>query len=1295
MRRRHFYFISILLLGLSFDAIGQQWKLVDQSETHDTYVLSNPNLVVAPSFEVLIPFTIGSPSYQIIEQSVEPVESLLSEEQIAGLALSSTSNLVEVEHPGFYKGQEVANVVVHVARPSDSGTFITRHLKIRVPRYSEAEQFNLQGRAVSINGDHPLSTGTWYKISIPKKGIYQLTASYLQELGVPTESIDPRNIQLWGTPGWMLPERNSDERPEFAEIPIIVEGESDGSFDANDRVLFYGNTPHQTIRTTNGFRHEIHPYSNQTHVFLTIGSENGRRLSAQNLAGSPVTTISTFTDFIWKEEELTKAEDRQRSGRYWLGQRIPATAQNIPVTIFSDTLPGINTSAPVTLSGRIYSRALQTTSFNVDLNGTQVSQFSISRVSGGYLSYNGDAANGRVFSGIVSPTIQNDILELNVTMSNGDDGANGFVDYLRFSVERELQAKNNFLFFMPPENQSPESLVTFELSGFTSQPIVLDVTDPVNPTQYSANVSGNSHTFVAQQNRELQYIAQSSFYSPPAGERLSSQNLQGITTYPDYIVITSDQFEPYADELAQYRSADGLTPLVVTQREILNEFSGGSTDPTAIRDFIKFLWDRASNDGATLPKYILLFGDTTYDTKGIVENAYTNHVVTYQSPNSLSRIGSYASDDYFVFMDETEGGFTTGSRIDIGIGRIPAQTNREARIALDKIYRYEDPSTFGDWQNLVAFAGDDDFPDRTLNRDLHVWNADGTADRMNIIDSGLRLKKIYLFDYEEEITGSGRQIPGATQDFINTINNGALVMNYSGHGNTDVLSDEELFTIANIPSLTNQDRLSIFITATCQFGRYDDINAQSGAELLYFAENGGAIASFTTTRIVYTSSNPDGGQNFALNIALSEQMLIRDEEGSPSRLGDIYLRTKNTTAGASSNSRRFILIGDPALRIALPDQPAKITSINNLDTSNSDTVLTIKALDQVTLEGMITTPDGALNSNYNGIVTITLLDAKRTVTIPQNLEWIESRGCFLYNGTDRECTYEVENSILFRGAVNVTNGEFSTNFVLPKDISFSSDQARIVLYANGESGTAGGSFTNVIFNGINENAQDDGNGPSLNVFLNDESFFNGDLTTDKPKLIVELADSSGINATGTGVGHEITATIDTNPTRTFVLNDFYEGALNDFSKGRIEYPLEELPEGSYSLKVRAWDVHNNPAEESIFFNVAESGDLAVDQVYNYPNPMNNSTAFTFEHNQQGNALDVDIRIYTLSGKPVQHLQEYITNTSSSYASIPWDGRDRDNDRLGNGTYIYVLRVTADTPEGRKSTEKIEKLVIIR
>jgi hypothetical protein len=664
----------------------------------------------------------------------------------------------------------------------------------------------------------------------------------------------------------------------------------------------------------------------------------------------------------------------------------------------------------------------------------------------------------------------------------------------------------------------------------------------------------------------------------------------------------------------------------------------------------------------------------------------------------LNRIQSFATDDFFGFLDDNEGDLSSGRTsnsqyLDIGLGRISAQTRADAAIAIQKIKTYEDPANTGSWQNLLTFAADDDFP-QASDRDIHVVNADETAHRMNFIEPGLRIKKVYEFAYPAEVTGAGRKIPGATEAFINSFNEGSLVINYSGHGNEQTLSDEELFTTSYIPRLSNRDQLPILVTATCQFGRYDDIDAQSGAEQLLFAENGGIVGAFTTTRVVFTSFSISAGNNFGLNVALSQRMVERNADGSPLRLGDIYMRTKNSSINSSTvvaarNSKKFILIGDPATKFRLPEQQAELASINGYTETGEDTMLTIKALDQVTLTGQIKDLQGNPLTDYSGEAVVTVLDAPRNVPLPPDRDWVAQGNCRLAG-----CEYEVENDILFKGKAAVTNGEFTSSFIVPKDISFSDNTGRIVFFANNNGQTAGGSYTKVFFNGVNENAADDGSGPKMDVFLNDERFVNGNLVNSSPTLIIELEDQSGINTTGTGVGHEIIATIDTEPQQSFVLNNFYEGSLNDFTRGRIEYPLDQLPEGSYTLKVRAWDVHNNPSEEEVFFEVASSEELTVRNVFNFPNPMNNATRFSFEHNQPGTPLDVSVRIYTLSGKPVQHIEQSLI-TTSSYASISWDGRDRDYDRLGNGTYIYVLRVTANTPKGRQTAEQVEKLVIIR
>ncbi len=1294
--------ILTFILFLSVASIhAQQLKTLQATAEFTDYEIVVEESGIYPPREFIVPIINGVPQYQILSSSIENSNEILTDAQKIALNLSSAeSPVAELMERGWYRGNEVTSLKIHLAREGTASTLITRNITFRIyhiPEYVPASSIKSKSQ---IAADHPLSSGTWYKIPVHKTGIYQLNSTYLTNLGLDLSSIDPRNIQLWGTNGAPLPESNSDDRPEFAEIPILIEGQSDGSFDSDDRIVFYGNGAHQESRVpaSASFVHSIHPYSDETYVFLTVGNSRGQRIATANNGLTPSRTITDFDDFVWLEEELTKTETKQKSGRYWLGQTIPSSAQNQLVSVFKDTLPDIDTNVPIRVSGQIYLRSTSTTSFQLYFNDELFRSFSIARLTGDYTSYENSSARRYAFTNIpFSPEITNGILELDLRMGNTDTGANAFIDFFRFVVRRKLTAIDNKLFFFGPEDGNTSETGQFILNGFAATPYAFDITDPVNPARLSLSQSGSSFDLVYNTDPGNKILVQSTLYTPAQGTQVPNQNLNNPGVYPDYIIVTSELFEDFATELAEMRREDGLTPLVVTQTQILNEFSSGIKDPTAIRDFLKHLWDRAALDGQIAPKYLLLFGDTTYDTKDIVANSFTNYVLTYQTSESIHRVNSFGSDDFFGLMDDSEGLLNSSARVDLGIGRISAQTRSEAAIAIDKIRRYEDPANDGDWQNLFTFAADDDFPQPTLNRDLHVENADGTLRSMDLNSSGARSKKIYLFDYAEEITGAGRQIPGATADFINTINRGTLVTNYSGHGNDKTLSDEELYTSDLVTSFTNRDKLTVFVTATCQFGRYDDINSQSGAEILFFADNGGAIAAFTTTRVVYTSSSPNS-LNYGLNIELSQNMLERNADGEPLTLGEIYLRTKNTSVGSEQNNRKFILIGDPALQLALPNKTAELSVINDTDVSAGDTTVTVKALDRVTLAGSIKNSIGDVETSFNGEVTITIFDAPRTVSIPSDRVWLEEPDdCYLNQNTARECTYEAENDILFKGKTLAENGEYSITLVIPKDISFSSDNGRILIYAKDGVTTAGGAFTEVVFNGVNALAVNDGRGPSLDIYLNDQSFINGSLTSSTPNLIVELSDSSGINTTGTGVGHEIIATIDTKPQQTYVLNEFFEGTLNDYRSGRIEYPLEELPEGNYALKVRAWDVHNNPSESDIFFEVANDEDLVIDQVYNYPNPMNNVTSFTFEHNQQGNPLDVDIRIFTLSGKPVQRIQEYIppSNTLSSYASIPWNGRDRDNDRLGNGTYIYVLRVATDTPEGRKTTEKIEKLVIIR
>ncbi|MDR9414991.1 MAG: type IX secretion system sortase PorU [Gracilimonas sp.] len=1282
---------------------AQQLKVVAETDDFTDYELVNDDLRLFPSVGLTIPVQGNTPRFQILEQSVRTIDTVITADKALISAFPSNNiPLLDVSNPGIERGKKVSPASIHITRTGPDGTQVLQKLRIRVYKQSD---FVVPKSSV-VSSKTPLNEGTWYKIPIKRNNIYELDAEYLESLGLNLSNVDPRHIQIWGTGGFVLPEKNDEPRPDFTQIPILIEGQSDGIFNNNDRILFYGNEPHQIQQGESSYFHSIHPYDNTNYVFLTVGTEAGERLSISNQNLLPSRTLSTFTDFIWKDEELNKSEDRLKSGRYWLGRSFEASSNGTPITILTDTLPNVLETQPLHIQAKFVSRSARTSRFDIDVSGTNMGSINVGALScplscsSCYNCSEGNTGVESIFNTSQTVALPDDILEVQATYTHNESNSRGFLDWIRVWGERELVAEDNRLYFYSPFDGDSTELGQYQLSGFDNTPVVMDVTNPISPKLLTVNASGDFYNLNYYTGVNLQFIAQSDFPKPQVGEIIDNQDLKGIEFYPDYIIVTSDNFLEQAEELASYRAQNSnLNPFVVTQNQVFNEFSGGVTDPSAIRNFAKFLYDRALSNGQEPPKYLLLFGDTTFDYKGIINSGFSNHVVTYQTNESLDRVGSFGTDDFFGFLDDGEGaignGRTSNSHLlDIGIGRIPAQTSQEAAIAIEKIKIYENPENSGSWQNLFAFAADDDLPNAQRNRDLHVLNADESAERMNILEPGLRIKKVYEFAYPEEITGSGRQVPGATDDFIGTLNSGTLVMNYSGHGNEQTLSDETLFNVDLIPNLTNRNRLATLVTATCQFGRYDDIDAQSGAEQLFFAPNGGIVAAFTTTRVVYTGSGISSNNNFGLNIALSQRMTEKNQDGSPLRMGDIYQRTKNTRINnslivSSRNSKKFILVGDPATTFRIPDKQSALNSINNYVESGQDTVLNIQALEQVSLSGQVNDINGSLLSDYNGELTLTVFDAPRNVNLPNNRDWVISENCFLDN-----CNYRVESDVLFTGKTTVQNGQFSSTFIIPKDISNSENNGRIVFFANDDGLTAGGSYKKVKFTGINEDAEDDGSGPEMDIYLNDERFVNGNLVGSSPTLIVELDDQSGINTTGTGIGHEIIATIDTEPQQSFVLNDFYEGNLNDYRKGRIEYPLDQLPEGNYNLSVRAWDVHNNPSEQEVFFEVASSEELTIRNVYNFPNPMNDATRFTFEHNQPGNPMNVSVRIYTLSGKPVQHIEQQLI-TTSSYASISWDGRDRDYDRLGNGTYIYVLRVTTDTQKGRQTTEKIEKLVIIR
>ena len=1267
---------------LNFVSYAQTLVKIESNSNFEVYELRNDSLFSGAPFDITLTIQQQESPYQILEQK------FIQRAVYKNYSDSVLRPVIQFIGGGVVKKQQVSRFRIYQSRIVGNTEYITQYLKFKVHKTLQKQTASLEIK------DHPLSSGTWLKLELSAQGIYEITPAQLTTAGLSLTGLDPRKIQVWGFDGLMSPERNSESYQTFRQIPIIVSGEDNGVIDDSDRIYLFGNHAYSSNRNrlSNGnyeFSHGMHYYSNSSYLFLTIGNENGTRMSVANSGLTASQTVTEFTDHIFKEEELYKTEQRVRSGRQWLGQVFSSESFASNQTIFTDTISGFKANSDVIVNVRYYAKSTSNSIFTTLVNGSSAGQIQVTRIS----ELNGDtgnSANYRDFKTLISGvSLTNGILKLESQFGNSAQGATGWVDYIDIELQRTLSAERDRLRFFPPSGFNTNQPIKFVLTNFSAKPIAIDATDPYSPKQLSVSEESSNYSLVYYPNPLNRILAQSSYLKPSSIESVQNQNISGTLEHANYLIVTDESFLEEAQRLADYRKDnDGLIPLVVTQTQVFNEFSGGTPDIIAIRKLVLHFYNRANNT-EELPRYLLLFGDTSFDYKGIQEgNKIENLVFTFQSMEFVNRTGSFGSDDFFGLLDPNEGAWSSQNELlDIGVGRIPVQTIDEAKTVVDKIISYDtNPDRFGDWKTVFTFAADDDFPDQERNRDLHVLNADSTAAIIDTENSGIHLKKIYLFDYPVENTAAGRRIPLASRDLINTINNGTLVVNYSGHGAENILADERFFTSEMIPDLVNADKLTIFVTATCSFGRFDDNLDQSGAEKLILHDKGGAVAALTTTRVVFTSSSANS-YNFGLNRVLTQVMSTREPETNlPRRLGDIYQITKVTgSVGPSDNSRRFILLGDPATRLALPEKQMRVSSINSTPVPSTG-VIGINSLEEVRISGEVLDGINTIATNFNGEVFVQVRDARRFVSLPTD-RW----DCYM-----PDCGYYLQNDILFNGRATVSNGTFSASFILPKDLGFTGGVGKILLYASEEGMDATGAFSRISVTGINGSFQNDGSGPSIELTINDENFIQGAIVNNTPNLIVKVDDSSGINTAASGIGHELTARLKKvgETEKTFVLNEYFTTDLDNFRKGEARYEFESLDDGDYELSVRAWDIFNNPSEQSVQFTVTNSDELVIRNVYNYPNPMHSKTKFVIEHNQPGIPMSVLIRVYTLSGKPVYHISEPDFVTNSPFITIDWDGKDRDGDKLATGTYLYHVRIKVDTPLGKKTKERIEKIVII-
>jgi len=1126
-----------------------------------------------------------------------------------------------------------------------------------------------------------LKTGKWFKIKISQEGVYKLTYKELKNIGIE----EPENIRVYGNGGKMLSTQNIDFRhDDLVENAIYVNDGGDGIFGDGDFILFFGSSPHtwKYDETSGIFKHSLNKFNDYSYYFLTSSLGRGKTIPIENNEGLNLIatdTISTFNDYKFHEKELFNLF---RSGSEWYGEQF-----NFQESYeFNDfNFPNIIPLEQANIALQLLARSPDISYYNISVFNENIHRAEMKKVNAGSET----AAFASIFENNFKINPKSNNINIKISYDKlGNNLAYGFLNYIAVNARRQLIMTEGQLLFRDIKSRGIEKVGLFSIGNTKAQTMVWDISDITAPVQIPLTYAGGNGTFITATQALRQFIAFNSenALSPiTTGSDLGmveNQDLHGLPA-ADFLIISHKRFLAQADTLAAMRRREGMTVHIVTPEQIYNEFSSGSADVSALRDYVKMFYDRAENE-STMPKYLLLFGDGSFDNRSSIENGNTNYILTFQSGNSIIQNASFTSDDFFGMLDEdkpdetiSSSGGTLRGMLDIGIGRLPVKTTEEAELLIKKIKKYESSDSYGNWRNMHTFISDDE------DWDIHMLQANSLADYASNQYPDFNVTKIYMDAYKQIISSAGETSPDAAIALQNRVSKGTLILNYTGHGGIRNITSENIMNGDIVKTWENFDKLFLFVTASCEISRFDELSIENTGseyttrklkedltlgEKVLLHDKGGAVSLFSTTRLVYSNENQTIHTNFYKNLLANKQS---------NRLGDISRIAKNAT-GVSVNNRNFSLLGDPTLRLAIPQSSAVVTDSiwDNNKNIKSDT---IKALGFYRVYGKVVMQDGNIDSSYNGKLYPVIYDKPLLKKTLVN-----------HPSTSSEQLFISQENILYSGNVSVKNGYFEFEFKLPKDINYKAANGRISYYAENQKEELSGSDMNIIIGKLANLVEVDNTEPLIKLYMNDTLFINGGITNSQPKLLVNLFDESGINTTGNGIGHDITAILDNDEKQKYILNDFYISATDDYRSGIIRYPLSGLSPGKHSITVKAWDGFNNSAEASIDFVVLENI-LEINELYNYPNPFSTSTNFVFSHNYPDEDLDITLVIYDLSGRLVQQYQTQIQSGGYVTSPIEWDGTSNGN-YLDQGMYVYKIRV--QTNDGQV-VEKHSRLIISR
>ncbi|GLB48782.1 peptidase C25 [Neptunitalea sp. Y10] len=1133
-----------------------------------------------------------------------------------------------------------------------------------------------------------LATGNWYKFYVEESGVFRINRQFLNSLGVNLSEVDPRTIKIYGYGGDMLPLLNEDnEYYDLPEIPLQVRGEEDGNFDSSDYILFYATGPNEwneDSQTNNNLYNDIIYY------YLTYGGVNGKRVQVgvePNLGASQ--SITMYDDYQFHELDEYNIVNL---GRRWFGEIFNGDAEES----FEFDLENLVTTEPVRIGVKAAATSSVVTSMDASVNGQSLFTLSFNPIDeeGGLYATEDSNVPGVPFTrGLRYGEVNVSSEEVTVTLnynSNQVPSSLGFLDYITVESKRMLSGRGEQFSFTYNDAATMTGVGEYVISNASNVRQVWDVTDMYNVSAYQNVGQDDVYSFKVNLGEAREYVVVDALgYKSPSinssDRNVTNQNLKGTIFTDevgnfagvDYIIFTPDIFRSQAERLANFhRSYSGLNTKVVTFQEVYDEFSTGNQDIVAIRNFIKYVYDNAPSAAEQL-QYICMFGDGSYDYKNIT-SGNTNFAPLFHSYYSFSLTTSISTDDFYGMMDADDGAMDTNDLLDIAVGRIVVDDVQQASEVVDKIINYVDNESYGRWRNNILLVSDD--VDLSWEYQIEELQ-DALGDEIEVNKPFFNIEKVHTDSYVQQTTSGGERYPDAKSDLLDKIKLGALVISYFGHGGEEGLSSERIFQTADVQQLDNEYRYPLFITVTCDFSRFDNPSQDTAGEYLYWNANGGAISLITTTREIYAIN---GG---IYNDIIAEYLYGYGTTDYVS-IGEALRLAKNDPMFGTSIQKRVVsYIGDPALKLAIPEPQVNLTHVNGVPVAQADEVL--EALSTVTLRGNVTNENGVLLSSYSGNVFVTVYDKDiERQTLGNDGVVVDTASGEVY-----KMDFKVLGEVLFRGKATVVNGEFDFEFVVPRDALIPVDNGRISFYTIDDeyTGDKTGYNTDILIGGLNENAPEDNDGPEITLYMNDQNFLYGGMTNQSPILLAYLTDENGIN-TSSGIGHDIVAILDGDESNPYVLNDYYETELDVYTDGVVTFPFSDLEPGLHTLSFKAWDTYNNSSIAEIQFLVVDDEEMKLEKVLNYPNPFVSYTEFWFQHNKPYEPLDVQVQVFTVSGKLVWTHNQTITTEGYLSRDITWDGRDDFGNKIGKGVYVY--KITVKSTLSNKVAEKFEKLVIL-